>query len=140
MYQVIYYSRSGNTRKVAEAIAGELGVRATGIASARVDPTAEVLFLGSGRYAGSPGVDMQRFIEANDFRGRKIAYFGTCWLHGLNKARDNELSVKALEKKGAIILGDYRCKGKFLLFNPGRPNESDLDGARKFARDIVKQA
>jgi flavodoxin I len=140
MYQVLYCSRRGSTRKVAEAIAAELGVTAADVITASPDTGAKVIFLGSGRYGGTPGQEMQKFIEANNFKGRKVAYFSTCWFVGLNRAREAEFSCKALEKKGAIMLGDYHCLGKFVLFNRGRPDEEDLKGARKFAREIVKLA
>jgi flavodoxin len=139
MCQVIVYSRSGNTRKVADAIAEELGVRAEDVTTAKLDPDTKVVFLGSGRYGGQPGREMMEFIEANDFRGRKVAYFSTCWAIGLNKPREAEFSIRALENKGATVLGDYHCKGKtFGIFNRGHPGKEDLDGARKFAREMVK--
>lgn len=138
MYQVIVYSKSGNTRKVADAIAEELGVRAVDVTAARLDPGAKVIFLGSGRYGGLPGPDMQKFIEANDFRGRKVAYFSTCWRMGMSKDREIESTVKALEKKGAIVLGDYHCLGKTKIFNLGHPDAKDLDSAKKFAREMAK--
>jgi hypothetical protein len=47
-----------------------------------------------------------------------------------------DLMAAALKHKGATVLGSYHCKGKaFLLFNIGRPNQEDLDGAGKFARE-----
>jgi flavodoxin I len=140
MDQVIYYSKSGNTRKVADAIAEELGIKAVDVNAASLDPGAKVVFLGSGRYGGLPGPEMQKFIESNDFKSRKVAYFSTCWRAGLSKDREVESTNKALEKKGAIVLGDYHCLGKTKIFNGGHPNQEDLDGAKKFAREMAKLA
>ena len=44
----------------------------------------------------------------------------------------------ALKRKGAIVQRGYHCKGKAGFFNLGHPNREDLDGARKFARDMVQ--
>jgi flavodoxin len=140
MYQVIVYSRSGNTRKVADALAEELGVKAADVVTAKIDPAAKVIFLGSGRYGGLPGPEMRKFIETGDFKGRKVAFFGTYWRAGLNRGREIESTNKALEKKGATVLGDYHCPGKSKIFNAGHPTPEDLDGAKKFARAMINLA
>ena len=140
MDQVIYYSKSGNTKKVADAIAEALGVRAVDVNSASLDPAAKVVFLGSGRYGGQPGPEMEKFIASNNFKGRKVAYFSTCWRMGLSKDRELAATNKALEQKGAIVLGDFHCPGKTKIFNGGRPNQNDLEDAKKFAKEMLKLA
>ena len=54
MYQVLFYSRGSNIRKLADAIAGELGVKAIDVKTAPIDPTASVIFLGSVCYGANP--------------------------------------------------------------------------------------
>jgi flavodoxin len=135
MHQVLYYSRGGHTQKLADTIAGELGVKAAAVKGAVVEPGAGILFLGSGCYGGKPGEDMMKFIAANDFTGRKVAVFSTSG--GGMKKEISEMSA-ALKGKGAAILGDYSCKGQmFLLFSRGHPNQEDLDGGKKFAQSIA---
>ncbi len=135
MHQVLFYSKGGNTRKLADAIARELGVKAADIKTASIDPAADIIFLGSGCYGSKPGEEMMKFIEKNDFSGRKVAVFGTS---GGNAGMEVELMDAALKHKGAAVLGSYHCKGKaFLLFSTGHPNQEDLDGARKFAREMA---
>jgi flavodoxin I len=135
MYQVLYYSRGGNTRKIADVIAEEIGVKARDFRYSPLDPGAKVIFLGSGVYAGKPGEDMMRFIEANDFRGRKVAIFSTSWRTG-EDAFDG--MANALRRKGAIVQRGYHCKGRAGIFNLGHPNRGELDGARAFARDMAR--
>lgn len=135
MYQVLYYSKGGNTRKLADVIAGEIGVKANDIRYSSPDPRAEVIFLGSGVYAEKPGEDMMKFIETHDFSGRKVAIFSTSWRTG-ESAFDGMADV--LKEKGATVQRGYHCKGRAGFFNLGHPNREDLDGARKFARDMVK--
>lgn len=135
MYQVLYYSKGGNTKKLADVIAGELGVKAGDIGSSSLSLGAKVIFLGSGVYAAKPGEDMARFIETHNFSGRKVIIFSTSWRTG-EKAFDG--MADALKRKGAIVQRGYHCKGKAGFFNLGHPNREDLDGARKFARDMVK--
>ncbi len=135
MYQILYYSKGGNTRKLADAIAGELGVKAFDISYSPLDPDARVIFIGSGIYAGKPGEDMIRFVEGHDFRGRKVVIFSTSWRTG-EGGFDGLAAV--LRRKGAIVLPGYHCKGRAGIFNLGHPNQGELDSARTFARDIAR--
>ncbi|MBP1928969.1 flavodoxin I [Methanolinea mesophila] len=132
---VLVDSRGGNTRKVAEAIAGALGVT-VGDLSAPLPAGAKTLFLGSGTYGGKPGESMKKFIEANDFTGRKVALFGTSGgPPGAEKMID--AMAEDLSKKGAAIAGRFHCRGKFLFTNRGHPNAEDLENAKKFAREMA---
>ena len=95
-----------------------------------------LLFLGSGSYGDKPGEDMAKFIEKCDLRDRKIALFGT-------SARGAGLEVRcmeeALKQKGANVIGSYFCRGKsFVVVNIGHPCRGDLDGAKKFAREMAR--
>lgn len=134
---VMFYSRGGNTKRLADAIAEELGVKAVDVKAAKLDD-AKVVFLGSGTYGGKPGKEMLDFIESGNFTGRKVAIFYTSANpHGNQNLVD--AMTGALKSKGANIKGIYHCPGKFLLFmNRGRPNKEDLDNARKFAREMLK--
>ena len=124
-------SKGGNTRKVADAIAGELGV-GVGDLKTPLPADAKILFLGSGTYGALPGKEMTKFIADNDFTDRRIALFGTSLKPG---GAEKMIAVMedAVTKKGATVLGKYHCPGKFLFFSRDRPNTEDLDNAKKFA-------
>ena len=113
MHQVIYFSRSGNTRKIAEAIAGELSVQATDVKTAKFSPGKDIIFLGSGCYGNKPSPKMMEFIEANDFQNRKVALFGTS---GAGKGMELVDMAEVLKQKNANILGRFYCKGKTFFF------------------------
>jgi flavodoxin len=132
---VIVDSRGGNTRKVADAIAEELGITVGDISTTPPDD-AQILFLGSGTYGGKPGEAMMKFIGSGTFTGRKVAIFGTS---GSLAGAQNMITVMtdALTRKGATILGSYHCRGKTFLVNWGHPGREDLDNAKKFAREML---
>jgi flavodoxin len=133
---VIVDSRGGNTRKVADAIAEEMGITAKDVTPGLTDD-AKLLFLGSGTYRGKPGEKMMTFIESGDFSGRRVALFGTsAGLAGGQKMIN--AMTDALTKKGATIAGAYHCKGKMLVINWGHPNNEDLENAKNFARMMKK--
>lgn len=131
---VIYCSRTGNTKKVAEAMASELKTEAVSVKSLD-KPEKTFLFLGSGFYGGSPGKEMMDFIEKNDFSGLSVALFGTS---GSGEGKEVLLMEQAFRNKGVSIRGKLFCRGKFLLFNRGRPSEEDLKKAREFARKMAR--
>ena len=58
---VIVDSRGGNTRKVAAAIAEEMGIPVKDVTQGLTDD-AKLLVLGSGTYRGKPGEKMMKFI------------------------------------------------------------------------------
>jgi flavodoxin len=136
MVEVIYCSKGGNTRKVAQAIASELGVSAKDIRTAGAVSREAFIFLGSGNYGGRPVKEIVNFIEKNCHQRGRVAVFGT-------SAGDRGNEVTAIEKlaakKGVTLSGGFHCPGKFLLFiRRGRPNEADLKKAREWARAIAK--
>ena len=142
MYEVIYFSRSGNTRKLATVIADELNVKARHIQAVQsIYPDSDI-FLGSGLYFMRPAKLIRKFIKNNSLQGRRIVIFGTStagvgietmWMDWL------------LKRKGAIITGKYYCPGRFFLriagkhlfLRKGRPSDNDLEKARKFTRLIT---
>jgi flavodoxin len=131
--EVLYYSRSGNTKKVADAIASVFGVKAKDVKSEFVLKDFDLLFLGSGVYARKLGDGLMNFVKMiDDVRGKKVAVFGT---YAGNSRPIKELKP-LLEEKGMKVVGSWGCRGRFLFFNRNRPNEKDLEGAREFATGL----
>jgi len=132
---VVYYSKSGNTKKVAEAMANELG---TGAESIKDEPELEgvdLLFVGSGCYGGKLTGKTVEFLEGlPDIK--RAAVFGTY----LGQTSAIESMKKALEKKGVEVIDEWGCSGAFLYFmQRGRPNEKDLEEARQFANSVLEK-
>ena len=137
MFEVVYYSMCGSTKKIAEAIAGELGVKAEDV-KAKKEPTKDsFLFLGSGCYGYKPGKKIRDFIARNDFEGRNVVLFG---VSGSGEGDEVTAMEESLKLKGAIIKGSFYCKGRvFLFLNRGHPSNEELANARKFAGEMKQQ-
>lgn len=135
MYEVVYYSREGNTKKVADAIAEELGVVAQDVKTTKEPDKGSFLFLGSGCYVGKPGKELMEFIKRCELNGRRVALFGTS---ASPEGKEIPAMEKALIAKGAKIVGKFYCEGKFLFFNRKHPDSTDLENARKFVREMMK--
>jgi flavodoxin len=136
MFEVVYYSRSGNTQKVAEAIADELWTTAKNIQNVETLPEDAFIFLGSGCYGAVIVKEIDNFIERNRLQGRKIALFTTS-AFGLGK----ELSImeKHILDKGVIIAGRFNCFGQFLAMKKGHPDADELEEVRGFARLVARE-
>lgn len=133
---VLYYSRGGNTKKIADAIAEELGVmKSEQIPPAYPPENVQLLFLGTGVYAGKPDPKMIEFVRTlNTNRVKNAVVFGT------NGGQESAIdAVKALLKeKGINVINEsFSCKGKFFLFfNRKRPDSNDIKSAKEFARRV----
>jgi flavodoxin len=136
MFEVVYYSRGGNTKKIAEVIADELGVKAENAKTKQTLAKDSFVFLGSGCYAGKASRVMQKFIRDNEFRNRRVALFGTS---GSGEGKELNILEELLAPMGGHIQGKFYCRGKFLLSNRGRPDEKDIENARMFAKDMKKK-
>ncbi len=134
MFKVVYYSRGGNTKKVAEAVAEELGAAAENIKATGVMPENSVIFLGTGCYGAVVVKDIADFLDRNRGQGRKIALITTS---AFGLAKEREVIENYIRGKGFKIAGTYSCFGQFVAVKRGHPDKDELDEARAFARKIA---
>ena len=134
-FLVVYFSRGGKTRKVAEAIAQELGCKAVDIKKETPDVSeVDVLVVGSGNYGSKPHKKIQEFIDSLQPTSKcKAAVFATS---GGPDPKCIDIMEEALKTKGYNVVSSFYCPGKFLFANRGRPNEEDLKNAEKFAAEL----
>ena len=131
---VRYYTKTGNTKRIAEAIAKAIGVDAMPL-STPVEEPVDILFLGNSYYAFTIDPEVRTFIRSlpADKVGR-IVNFGSAALMNSTWKK-----VKAEADQAGISMDtrEFHCKGEFKKLNRGRPNENDLKAAAEFARKIV---
>jgi flavodoxin len=132
--QIIYFSRKGSTKKIADAIASEFYVNAEDVKTSKLNKDS-FIFLGSGCYGGKPGKHMKKFIENNDFNSRNVALFGTS---GGGVGKETDAMETLLKNKDAFVKGKFFCRGKLWFINKDKPSNNDLDNAKKFARNMIK--
>ncbi len=130
-YAVRYYTKTGNTKRLAEAMAKELGVEALPI-SEPVNDAVDYLFLGNSYYAFSIDPEVKAFVQSLDKEKiGKIVNFGSAAL--LNSTYRK---VKNVADKVGIAMDDkeFHCKGEFKGIHKGRPNEADIAAAVQFVK------
>ena len=132
---VRYYTKTGNTKRLAEAIAEALGVEALPI-STPVTEQVDVLFLGNSYYAFSIDPEVREFVRGLDKNkvGKLVNFGSAAMLNSTYK------KVKAEADKVGIPMDEreFHCKGEFKGIHKGRPNQDDLTAAAAFARKIME--
>ena len=126
---VRYYSRSGNTKALAYAIADAAGVEAvsTDSENAAIEEPVDVLFIGGALYAygiDSNLKDYLKTLKASD--AKKAVVFSTSWIskHAI------DLIKKGLADAGIPVEEEsYHVKSA--------PNSAQLKGAADFAKKFL---
>ena len=139
----------GNTRKIADAIGGELAAEVMTVAEmAKIETAAyDLIGFGAGIDSGRHYEPMLEFAEAMpQATGQKVFIFSTAGIAGKEKKKlsDHNALRDILCGKGYETLGEFACKGfntnSFLKYlggmNKGRPNADDISAASGFAREL----
>ncbi len=135
---VLYHSITGNTKKIAEAIADEVGVYAENITHDSNKFTADVLFLGDGNYVSNIHKVTKELIKSLENKNIKnIAVFGT--YGGMNNAKAK--MIELIKNNGLNVLDEnFFCKGKaWGVLNRNKPGKEDIEGAKDFARHVIRK-
>ncbi len=134
---VRYYTKTGNTKRLAEAVAGAVGAEALPITSPMEAPV-DILFLGNSYYAFSIDPEVREFIRKLDKSkvGRIVNFGSAAMLNSTYK------KVKAEADKAGIPMDkrEFHCKGEFKGIHKGRPNADDLAAAADFAKTVINEA
>jgi flavodoxin len=155
---VTYFTKSGNTEKVARAIYEVIGgnKKMLPLKEVKKPNGYDIVFCGFPVHSHSVPLPVQNFIKSIP-PGKKLALFIT---HG--SLRGGELATTAIEHAISLasklkLLGTFGCRGKVepkiieaLLKQPehrawaetaksaaSHPDESDLEDARHFAKKIL---
>ena len=143
---VIYSTHKGNTEKVALAIAQVVNCKSVKLAKTFDAPSVplddyDLVFLGTGIRGGEPYVELLNFVKtANLGSGKRFVLFMTWAGGGASNKLAYQRVKEALEIMGQRLDQDYFiCLGQTFGFTRrGRPNEADIDAAKKWATEKLK--
>lgn len=165
---ITYFSNTGNTEKVAQSIKEGLEGQDVDLKPVKeVDPLSlkdyHLIFLGSGIYASRVNKSLSDLINAAQVLPQSFVFF--CTHASAEGYQDGfKLVKRALKKSSSNILGEFDCMGdnigipeatrRVMLERlppeqrkkaeehqqrlKGRPNEDDLENAKKFSKSIIK--
>lgn len=130
-----YYTRSGNTKKLAEAVAQAVAVEAMDVAVPLAEK-ADVLFLGTSYYAFDADEAVKKFITDNKDKIGKIVCFGTS---AMMKSMKKPVTKVAATVGVPVAEDEFHCRGQFGKLHKGRPNEKDLEAVKAFAKSVISR-
>lgn len=130
---VRYYTRTGNTKRLAEAVGEAVCVKACDVYEPLTE-TADILFLGCSVYGGGVDGAVETFLKENASKIGCIVNFSSTALPGSAYKK-----VKKLADEYGIVIADdeFHCRGEFLFMHHGRPNSDDLKKAAEFAKKMA---
>ena len=131
MKAVRFFSRSGNTKKVAEAMAQAVGVPAVSVDSsdAALEEKVDVLFIGGALYAYGLDEKMNAYLDtlSADKVGKAVV-FSTSWL----SKHANDLIKEALQSKGIEVADSFYARVRVGAKISDKQLKAASDFAKKF--------
>ncbi len=131
-YAVRYFTRTGNTEKLAVEVAKELGVTAL-TTSTPLTEHVDYLFLGSSVYAAGVDDEIINFIKNNRNNIGQIVNISTA---ALLPSTYKQVSKLAAENGIKMSEKEFHCRGSFAMMHKNHPDAMDLENARLFAREF----
>ena len=128
-----YYTKTGNTKKLAEAIGSAINVEAKTVDEPLTEDV-DILFLGSAVYAAGIDSKIKDFIANINVNVGEVINFSSA---ALIESTYSQVK-KQVEAKGLKMSEDeFHCRGAFKFVHRGHPNDEDLKNAQEFAKRIV---
>ena len=132
---VRYFTRSGNTKRLAMAVAEAVGVQAQDL-SVPLEERVDLLFLGCSCYAFGIDPAVQAYLLDNRDKIGRIVCVGTSAMMRSLRGPVRRAAAKAGLEMDAR---EFHCRGQFHRAHPGRPNAQDLERAARFAKDLLAE-
>ena len=130
-----YYTRGGNTKKLADAISEAVGVEAKTTAEP-LSEDVDILFLGSSVYAFGVDDEVERFIDGIDVRVGEVVNFSTA---ALVKSTYKQVAKLLAKKNIPFSKEEFACRGSFGAIHKNKPDPSDRKAAAEFAKKIISR-
>jgi flavodoxin len=131
---VRYYSKSGNTKKLAERIAAVAGCNAE-TTDIELREKVDILFLGASVYWAGIDKNVKDYIERLDKNMvGKVVIFSTS---ALAERAVPSIKKQLAAKKIKVVADDFYCRGQFASLHRGKPDDKDLTAAEEFTRKII---
>ena len=143
---IIYSSKSGNTKKIADSMAYRIGCEAIRITAASPQPTVDLdlydlVLIGTGLFAGTPNEDLMRYLRNLNLKTSKLFALFITWG---GAPRTDKLALTKLrtllESKGQkVVENHFACYGgwKGILMKRGHPKPEEIKAAGEWAKKLV---
>jgi flavodoxin len=144
---ILYASKSGNTGKIAAAMAAQLNCEAIKV-TAQTSPATldlecyDLVFVGTGLYAGTPNEDIVKFLSGLNLKNPKLFALFLTW-GGAPKSDKMALGKLRglLESKGQKVLDEHFASyggWKGILMKRGHPKPEEIQAAAMWAKKVME--
>jgi flavodoxin len=144
---ILYASKSGNTGKIAASMAAQLNCEAIKV-TAKTSPAMieldgyDLVFVGTGLYAGTPNEDIVKFLSGLNLKSQKQFALFITWggAPGSDKMALGKLRT-LLESKGQNVLDDHFAAyggWKGILMKRGHPKPEEIQTAALWAKKVTE--
>ena len=131
---VVYYTMTGHSKKMANAISKELGVSPINIKNNPKLEAVDLLYIISGIYADKSSPVLIEYVKKLTKRNvKKVALITSS---GIGTTRPIEIR-KILENNGINVLNEFLYSGGFMFFGK-HPNKEDTINAINFVKETSK--
>ena len=128
-----YYTKTGNTKKLAEAIGSAINVEAKTVDEPLTEDV-DILFLGSAVYAAGIDGKIKEFIkDINVNVGEIVNFSSAALIESTYKQVKKEVEAKGLK----MSEDEFHCRGAFKFVHRGKPDDNDLKNVQEFAKRII---
>ncbi len=128
-----YYTKTGNTKKLAEAIGSAINVEAKTIDEPLTEDV-DILFLGSAVYAAGIDKKVKDFIESINVNvGEVVNFSSAALIESTYKQVKKQVEAKGLK----MSENEFHCRGAFKFVHRGHPDKTDLKNAQEFAKKVI---
>jgi len=132
---IIYASKTGHSKKIADAIAQELKVPAQDITTNPKLENIDLLFIIGGIYGSKSLPELTGYLKGLDSTMvKKVTLVTSCVS---KNTKQEELRKILYEKNIEVVKDEFICQGSFLFFGLKHPNKIDLENAVSFAKKII---
>ena len=148
---VLYASRKGNTKEIADTIATELKCEAFDLKKADIETikldNVDNIFLGSGIYAEFLNGKIKKFLTSNNLKeaaqkSEKNIIFFVTWVGNPGSVEHAiEKSYDYMPEEGINIYTDhFRAYGAmFGMFKKGHPTDEEKKQARDWVKEVLEK-
>ena len=135
--RVVFATKTGHSKRLAEAIGKEFGVTARNVTENNQPEEINLLFLIGGIYAGKSNPILLSYAKKLDSSlVRKVVLVTSSVSTSLRSQRD--ISTQLLES-GIDVVDEITCTGGLLFVKRGHPNEVDIRDIVEAAKDIARK-
>ena len=134
--RVVYATMTRHSKKLAEAIAQTLNVRAENIKKNPILQDVDLLFIVGGIYGGASKPELVEFVKRLDSGEIRRAVLVTS---SATKKQGQKTIRALLVDKGIEVLGETMCQGSFLFMSFGHPNQVDVDEVVRYANKVAEK-